>query len=353
MLLIYCSSLCTRHAAGERKLRCISRQSIPEHPEADAHLLTLYRGEPSCLRVSTAPAATDLNPDIHILAERSEGRRAVPAQCLLDDPLPACPSCQQLSWGEQQWQPGQVILPAAVVQTEFELRSCTAWQADAERVCGHQLQVDGHAYGLLRQTLDLSFSHEVLYQWAERFCIDSADTWTAAWKHLISKAKGLTLDQQRGLFDTHRQHFLDATMDFVQLQHLDYSSAFSCGCWQSGHTCPCVRCSALNLGHPAGSEAIAAVQMGSPAMASLCPFTSSSPASCSLGQMQTWVILCKVQHSARDFCCRSSRTVSKCAADLGYPVQGSAFSSRVLLQNKQDREQVRIFASQGVPRTLM
>ena len=166
------------------------------------------------------------------MAERSEGRRAVPAHCTLDDQLPACPACQQHMWGEPQWQQSQVILPAAVVQTAFEARSCTAPIAGEERVCGYLQQVDGHAHGLLRQTQDLSFSHEVLFQWAERFCIDSADTWTAAWKHLISKAKGLNLEQQRRLFDSHRQHFMDATMDFIQLQNLDYSSAFSCGCWQ-------------------------------------------------------------------------------------------------------------------------
>ena len=39
-------------------------------------------------------------------------------------------------------------------------------------------------------------------------------------------------------------------------------------------------------------------------------------------------------------------------ADMGDPVQGAAFSSRILLQNKQDREQVRSFASQGKPGRL-
>ena len=97
--------------------------------------------------------------------------------------------------------------------------------------CTGRLDVDGREVAVLRKTHGLAFSYELLYQWLEHYATGSSQTWTTSWRSIIGNCKCLTLAQQEELYKAFRLHFMEATMDFIQLQQLDYHQAFSCDCY--------------------------------------------------------------------------------------------------------------------------
>ena len=147
-----------------------------------------------------------------------------------------CPLCQQCEWGDAQWDHSRVVLSEALVHTSFERRSCMHCYADGQQ-CEGSLFVDGREYGVLRKTAHLAFSHTLLYGWAARFEVASPEPWTATWKLTVQRIRGLDLQQRRQLYEDARVHFMQATMDFVQLQNLDYVQGFSCGCHKREPLC--------------------------------------------------------------------------------------------------------------------
>ena len=167
-------------------------------------------------------------------AGRSEGTLPVPPRCTLqlEHPhgLPACSRCGADHWGPSRWHAAKVILSAAVVSAEFEFLECAACSQAGSAVPGRVL-VDGRGYGVLRFSEGLAFGLDVFYQWAHRIDIAAPSTWTAAWRHTLHSAIGLTLRERKWLYQAHKKHFDSAVLDFIQLQQIDYDVAFNCDCF--------------------------------------------------------------------------------------------------------------------------
>ena len=53
----------------------------------------------------------------------------------------------------------------------------------------------------------------------------------------------LSEPEKRLLYSQHRLQFMAATLDFVQLQQIDFAAGFSCACWQ-GAAAQAVICAA-------------------------------------------------------------------------------------------------------------
>ena len=122
------------------------------------------------------------------------------------------------------------MLPAAVVATRFETRTCTACRPSAAAQPG-SITVDGRGHGVLRSSDSLAFGLEVFYQFAHRIDIAAPSTWTAAWRHILCNAMGLSLADRKWLYTTAKQSFDHAVLDFIQLQQIDYNAAFHCDCF--------------------------------------------------------------------------------------------------------------------------
>lgn len=55
-------------------------------------------------------------------------------------------------------------------------------------------------------------------------------TWHGFWKNTIHDYQGFTFQQKHDAFANLRTDFQEATLDFVQLQAIDYRKSFSCSC---------------------------------------------------------------------------------------------------------------------------
>ena len=125
----------------------------------------------------------------------------------------------------------QVVMPAAVLHVHFETRQCLSVDA-AGRPCKGQLTADGREIGVLRKTRTLAFAHELLYQWADKLLSGSAETWSSAWLMALVRARNISEADKQRLWEQHKKQFAEATLDFIQLQGIDYDSGFACDCWQ-------------------------------------------------------------------------------------------------------------------------
>ena len=94
------------------------------------------------------------------------------------------------------------------------------------------LTVDGKEFGVLRVTQSLAFGHELLYHWSDRMAAGQSDTWRTSWLLTIMADKSLDLQQQKNLWGD-KGIWATATLDFIQLQHINYHAGFSCNCWHS------------------------------------------------------------------------------------------------------------------------
>ena len=152
------------------------------------------------------------------------------------DPVQPCGHCGLVNWGEEELEaPCTVVLPSALVCTSFAWRACST-ELDDGSICPGQLQVDGKEHALLRQTGTLAISHEVLYHWIDRLATGHPDTWTSSWLLTLLHDRHRTDDQKRRLFEL-KQLWSNATLDFLQLQCIDYDAGFRCSCWQGVSQC--------------------------------------------------------------------------------------------------------------------
>ena len=135
-----------------------------------------------------------------------------------------------------EYECSQVVMPAAVLDVQFEMQRCLSLDA-AGRPCKGQLVADGREIGVLRKTHTLAFAHELLYQWADKLLSGSAETWSSAWLMALVKARNISEADKQRLWEQHKKHFSEATLDFIQLQGIDYDAGFACNCWQ-GETWP-------------------------------------------------------------------------------------------------------------------
>ena len=165
-----------------------------------------------------------------LLAERSEGRRSVPAVNHVEAFTP-CGLCGHTDWGEEVLRSSAVALPAAVVETEFAHHACNTVHADGT-ACPGELTVDGREIAVLRARDTIAFSLELLYGWADKLSTGHPDTWTLSWIHMLLKDKELDEDTKEQYYKRYKSCWIDGCMDLIQLQNIDWKAGFSCNCWQ-------------------------------------------------------------------------------------------------------------------------
>lgn len=134
-----------------------------------------------------------------------------------------CVKCNRISWGPPELTDSLVFLPASAVQTQFESHSCGSAN------CNGKLEPDGKEVGLLRKTAKLAFAHELLYQWTDQMGVGTPDSWSGSWRSSLLQMHGLSRDTLGGYWSL-KQAFSQATMDFIQLQNIDYATGFRCEC---------------------------------------------------------------------------------------------------------------------------
>lgn len=170
---------------------------------------------------------------MHVAADRVQGSAPFPQVCHVagEDDTP-CSSCHAVNWGVEQTGPAcQVVLSSAVVETRFTSRQCQGHLEDGSE-CPGQLTADGKEFGVLRATDQLAFGHDLLYHWSDRLAAGYSDTWHAHWLLTILKDKSLTRPQQDQLW-RRKGAWSNATLDFIQLQMIDWFNGFRCECWKS------------------------------------------------------------------------------------------------------------------------
>ncbi|KAK9815036.1 hypothetical protein WJX73_005693 [Symbiochloris irregularis] len=194
---------------GERKLTCLSRERLPRQPQLDAVVYQRYM-------------------------ERVQGTAPFPAVChVTGEDHTQCSCCQAINWGqEEHGLPCQVVLRGAVVSTCFTSRRCQGLAEDGSP-CSGQLTVDGREFGVLRATESLAFGHDLLYHWSDRMVAGHSDTWHTSWLLTILGDKSLTRNQQDQLWGR-KGAWSTATLDFIQLQGIDWLAGFRCTCWKKG-----------------------------------------------------------------------------------------------------------------------
>ena len=100
-----------------------------------------------------------------------------------------CPKCNEIKWlpvteaAIEAAAECEVFLSAAVVITKFPAAACGTLG------CTGSLETDGRAYGMLRKTKHIAFSHIILYGWMEKTTAGGIPWWTS-WRDLISNIQG-------------------------------------------------------------------------------------------------------------------------------------------------------------------
>ena len=154
----------------------------------------------------------------------------------------ACSVCQQNNWGpEIDDEQCTVVLLSSLPCTIFTVQKCNSILADGSQCSGQQTP-DGKEYGLLRQTPSLALSHELLYHWAERLATGHPDTWTTSWLLTLLGDQTDEGEAAKARLFSLKAVWSSATLDFLQLQDIDYDSGFRCNCWQGEHSAgmPCL-----------------------------------------------------------------------------------------------------------------
>ena len=135
------------------------------------------------------------------------------------DTTTQCEGCGQCSWELDEGVQSYVFLPAAMVKTQFVTATC--------RQCGVQLVVDGCEDGILRESKQVAFALEVMYQWSMKMMTDGIAWWTY-WRDLLLKVEGAAVEDLRRAMINFRKVFQSATQNFISLQHIDYPSGSRC-----------------------------------------------------------------------------------------------------------------------------
>ena len=172
-------------------------------------------------------------------AGRSKGTLSVPGICRPDFGH-RCAGCGQTAWRDDSdnEQPSLVFLRAAAVKTVFMPVMCGG--------CEGKLEVDGREFGLLRKTVKLAFSHELLREWADEMATGGVP-WHTMWVKFLQRLRSCSLDElTRYASRYYEKAFSEATMDFVDLQCLDYDAGFRCSC-NAGEHCLHVRLTAMQM----------------------------------------------------------------------------------------------------------
>ncbi len=184
---------------GKRKLTCISRLQIPEAMADDADVHRICKG----YATGTCP---------------------FPSICKPISTEACCTSCGMCAWSEEMSRPDKpslVFLRNAVVYTEFYLKKCTTLGCDGE------LTVDGKEYAVLRKSDTIALSYLLLYSW-ENDCGVKGETWFGFWRKALMDIVTHGDEQKREWIKNLYQPFQQATLDFLQLQKIDYRSGFCC-----------------------------------------------------------------------------------------------------------------------------
>ncbi len=201
---------------GCRMLTCVSRNTIPEVPE-------------------------DLGSALYQYVE--EGG------CIYPDPSHRSRTCSCCKSAQPNWSIDAVV-PAetCVVFYLNHARYCKFAYYQCEHVhsngtqCSGRLEVDGSEVCVLRKTSKTAFSYELLYSWSNH-CGVSAVSWWGFWRDTLMKYAKHSLQEKKAWFTRLRRSFVLATLDFIQLQCIDYRSSFSC---HHGHST--IICDGITLG---------------------------------------------------------------------------------------------------------
>ncbi|KAK9901110.1 hypothetical protein WJX75_006135 [Coccomyxa subellipsoidea] len=89
---------------------------------------------------------------------------------------------------------------------------------------------DGKEHAILRQSAKYAFGYELLYDWAAKTSVGGAP-WFTFWRDTLQRYAGVGVDVLRRWMDL-RSVFQSATLNFIELQWLDYDSGpggFCCG----------------------------------------------------------------------------------------------------------------------------
>lgn len=76
----------------------------------------------------------------------------------------------------------EVFFPSSVALSKFPAAAC------GTHGCAGSLTADGKAYGVLRKTERIAFSHMVLFQWMHKTTASGIPWWTS-WRDIISNIK--------------------------------------------------------------------------------------------------------------------------------------------------------------------
>ncbi len=89
--------------------------------------------------------------------------------------------------------------------------------------------MDGIEWALLRRSVDFAVAHEVLWDWSHRLGFGGV-SWHGHLADTLARNVDLTKEEKSHLLFRRRDAYEQATLDFMQLQHIDYRKAFSCRC---------------------------------------------------------------------------------------------------------------------------
>ena len=159
---------------------------------------------------------------ISLIADRTEGRSDLPS-IVRPDTSTACSCCSNTNWSEEKLGlECTVFLLARAAKVKFAEHTCESLN------CNGKLYIDGIELAILRYTERTAFAHEVLWDWSHRVSTGGV-TWFGHWRDTIARYSdplAVKAWWQHRLRDAYEQ----ATLDFIQLQRIDYPMAFSCDC---------------------------------------------------------------------------------------------------------------------------
>ena len=164
-------------------------------------------------------------------AGRAKGQTGIPS-IVYPRMERTCTECGGCNWtGTQSAKPCTVFLLAAAVSVEFVRISCN------EPGCSGSLEVDGLEVGVVRTSkggAEFAFGHEVLWDWSFKLGAGGV-SWFGHWRETLARYSDSREQQSQWLFGL-RDLYQQTTLDFIQLQQIDFQGAFSCSC-QAGITC--------------------------------------------------------------------------------------------------------------------
>lgn len=121
--------------------------------------------------------------------------------------------------------PCKVFMPETLLHVRFGWRACKNMVCNAP--CQGRLDVDGREYGILRKSKFTAFSLWLLYRWSNHCGLRNMG-WYTFLRDTLMCYHAIDTPVRRRLLANTQKHFREATLDFIQLQYIDYRNSFAC-----------------------------------------------------------------------------------------------------------------------------